>query len=445
MKRIKLLLIATGLIIPLLGAFPQESSTELNLTLKEAQDFAVERNKMVVAAKMDVLASKEALWEAISGGLPQVNISGSFTDNLKLMTTLLPGEFFGQPGTKIPVTFGSQFTSGATMQATMVLFNAPYLIGIETSKLAGKLSEHNLTRSELDTRETVSVTYFLILISERSLEIINANISNLNETLRSTRAMLAAGMAEQTDVDQMMSNVKMVENSKSSLERTIELNYNLLRFQLGVPAGTVIKLKETLASLTTRIDVEALLSKEFDYKTNVTYLLTEDQEKLSMLSLKNQKAAVLPTLSGFYSYGVNGMGDKLNDLRWFKNSMTGLQLSFPIFASGHRYAGIRKAQINLVKARSNKEMVAEQLQIQEKQLRYNLVNAHMQYKTQEENVELSKKVYQSMENKYKQGMASSIELSQANSLYLQAENNYISALMNLFQTKVALDKLMNNL
>jgi outer membrane protein TolC len=50
-----------------------------------------------------------------------------------------------------------------------------------------------------------------------------------------------------------------------------------------------------------------------------------------------------------------------------------------------------------------------------------------------------------MENKFRQGMASSLELTQSNSLYLQSENNYISSLMNLLQTKLALDKLLNNL
>jgi outer membrane protein TolC len=90
-------------------------------------------------------------------------------------------------------------------------------------------------------------------------------------------------------------------------------------------------------------------------------------------------------------------------------------------------------------------MVKEQLQLQEKQLRYNLVNANLQYKSQMENVEVSKRVYTSTENKFKQGMASSLELTQSNSFYLQAENNYVSALMNLLQTKLALDKLLNNM
>ena len=71
--------------------------------------------------------------------LASVCASGSLTDNLKLMTTLLPGDFFGKPGEMVPVTFGSQFGSAASVQASLLLFNAPLYIGIETAKLAKKL------------------------------------------------------------------------------------------------------------------------------------------------------------------------------------------------------------------------------------------------------------------------------------------------------------------
>jgi len=423
----------------------QQEGSDLKLSLKEAQDYALSHNKMVINAKSDVQASKAALWETISSALPQVTASASFVDNLKLMTTLLPGEFFGQPGTKIPVTFGSQFNSSASMDATLLLFNAPLYVGIETTKLAQKLSQQSLQKSELDTKESVSSAYFLILVSEKSLELLDANITDLNETLRSTRSMFSAGMAESTDVDQMVSNVNMIENNRSSLERTIELNYNILRFQLGVSASTKLILTETLESLTDEINVEALVSQDFDHTQNIDYKLVQGQEMMTSLMLKSQKASVLPTLAGFYNYGTNGMGDKISELRWFQNSMAGLSLSVPIIASGQRYAKIKQAQINLEKAKNTKDIVAEQLLLQEKQLRYNLVNANLQYLSQKENVEVSKRVYASTENKYKQGMASSLELTQANSLYLQAENNYVSALMNLLQTKVALDKLLNNM
>jgi outer membrane protein TolC len=423
----------------------QQSNGELKLSLKEAQEYAIQNNKMMITSRMEVEASRVAIWETISNALPQVTATGSFTDNLKLMTTLLPGEFFGQPGTKIPVTFGSQFNSGASVQANLLLFNAPLYIGIETTKLANKLSEKNLVRTELDTKESVSSAYYLILVSEKSLEILNGNISNLNETLKSTRSMYSAGMAESTDVDQMVSNVTMVENTRSSMQRSLELNYNLLRFQLGVAPETKISLTETLEGLTSQINIQSLMSQQFDLKQNINYLLIEGQERMSSLALKSQKASVLPTLAGFYSYGVNGMGDKISTQQWFQNSMTGLQLSIPIFGSGQKYSQIKKAQINLNKASTTKDMVTEQLLLQEKQLRYNLANANLQYISQKDNVEVSKRVYASTENKFKQGMASSLELTQANSLYLQAENNYVSALMNLLQTKLALDKLLNNM
>jgi len=445
MKVKKLVTIAFMILISGSILMSQESNPEMKLTLNEAQEYALLNNKMVQAAKSDVLASRAALWETISAALPQVNASGSFADNLKLMTTLLPGEFFDQPGEKIPVTFGSQFNSSASVQASLLLFNAPLYIGIETTKLARKLSEENLEKSELNTKESVASAYYLILVSEKSLQILEQNIDNLNETLESTKAMYSAGMAEETDVDQMRSNVSMVENSRSSLERTIELNYNLLRFQLGVEAGTRIILTETLDSLVEQVNIEALLSQDFDHTQHVDYRMIAGQEQMSELALKTQKASVLPTISGYYNYGKNGMGDEISDLRWFENSVAGFQLSLPILASGQRYAKIRKAQFNLEKARNTREMVAEQLLIQEKQLRYNLINANLQYKSQMENVEVSKRVFNSTKNKFNQGMASSLELTQANNQYLQAENNYVSALMNLLQTKLALDKLLNNI
>ncbi len=443
MKR-TFLITALILAVTLLTANAQEQGKEVTMNLKEAQDYAVQNNKMMISSQYDVEASRMAIWETISRALPEVSLSGQLTDNLKLMTTLVP-DFFGGTDKKIPMTFGSQFNTSASIQANLLIFNAPLYIGIQTSRLANKLNEKSFLKTELDTRESVANIYYLILVSERSLEIINHNIANLEETLKATRAMLSAGMAEQTDVDQIASNLNMVMNSRSSLERTIEVNYNMMRFQLGLEPYTKITLSQNLESLTNEINVQALLSQEFDINRNVDYALIQDQEKMSALALKSSKLSVLPTLAGFYNYGTNGQSDKLNELEWFQNSMIGLQLSVPLFSSGLRYTQIKKAQIGYNKAVNTKEMIAEQLLIQEKQLRYNLVNANQQYLSQKDNVEVSKRVYTSTENKFRQGMASSLDLTQANSLYLQAENNYITALMSLMQTKLALDKLLNNM
>jgi len=145
MKRILITAAALMILVPA-RIDAQGNAGELKLSVKEAQEYALMNNKIVLAARSDVQASKAALWETISAALPQVSASGSIMNNLKLMTTLLPGDFFGKPGEKVPVTFGSQFNSSGSIEASMLLFNAPLYIGIETTKLAQKLSEESLTK-----------------------------------------------------------------------------------------------------------------------------------------------------------------------------------------------------------------------------------------------------------------------------------------------------------
>jgi outer membrane protein len=441
MKR-KEILLTLLFFLPVSGRLmsAQDNNSELKFSLKEAQEYALNNNKMVKSAKFTVMASEKDVWTTISSGLPQVSAGANLTDNFKLGVFVL-----SMNGVPTIITMGTTYNLPVAVQASMPLFNAPYYIGIETSKLARKMAESNLQSTEIDTRQEVTSAYYLILISEESLRILKENLSNLRESLKSTKAMYNSGLAEATDVDQVASNVTMMENSFSNLQNSIEMNYNLLRFQLGVKSDTKIILSESIDDLVKDINIEALLAHEFNPATNIQYDLVEKQEKLSALELKAQKAMTLPTLSGVYSTSTTGMANKMSDLKWYQSSYLMLNLSVPIFASGQRYSSIQKAKINLDKARNTKEMISDQLQIQDKQLRYNLQNANIQYKSQKGNVDVSKRVYASMENKYKQGMASSLDLIESNSLYLQAENNYISSLMNLLQTRLALEKLLNNM
>jgi outer membrane protein len=438
--RNRFLAAVAALLIPAALINAQDTGTDLRLSLREAQDHALAYNKSIKSARYDVDASRYGRWEAISAGLLQVNSSASINDNLIVMTRIID-----MNGVKTAFKFGTTYDLSYGLTASTAIFNAPYIVGVQTATLAQKLAGLNVERAEQDTKESVIMSYYLILVSEESLRILDGNIAVLNETLRATRAMFSAGMAEATDVDQMVSNLSMMQNTKSSMERTLEVNYNMLRFQLGVSPETGITLTESLESIVEKVDVTQLLNTGFDVKQNLNYKMLESQEQMSKLSLKMQKSTVLPSLSGFYTYSKNGMGDKLSEMSWFPNSIVGAQVSVPIFATGTRYSKIKQAQVNLEKARTGKEMVTEQLLLQEKQLRYNLVNAREQYNLQKENIDVSKRVYSSTENKFRQGMASSLDLTQANSLYLQAENNYISALMNLLQTKLALDKLLNNM
>jgi outer membrane protein TolC len=209
--------------------------------------------------------------------------------------------------------------------------------------------------------------------------------------------------------------------------------------------GTELTLTDSLDKILEQINVDAIIAEEFNIEDNISYKLIGSQVMMSELSLKSAKSSVLPSVSGSIYYNRTGMGDELAHMQYFPYSAVGVQMQIPIFASGLRNAKISRAKINLEKAQNTKSMLSEQLLMQEKQLRYNLLNANEQFKSQKANVEIAARVLKSFQNKYNQGMASSLDLTQANNNYLTAQNNYISALMTLLQTRVAFDKLMNNL
>jgi len=412
----------------------------LSLTVDEAVEYALDNNRSVASARYDLLASEKGEWEALAAGLPSIDATASLSYNLAIMTRIID---FG--GTPTPFKFGTIYDAAVGLSASTVVFNAPWLVGVQTAKMATTLARQGLTQTTLETKESVKNVYFLILTLKESLGVVDANLENLNVILASTKAMYSVGMAEATDVDQMQSTVTLLENSRSSMLRSTEVNYNMLRFLLGVPGETAIELTEKLDDITGKIDVDALITEEFRMEDNITYQLIESQVAMSELALKSAKASTLPSLAGSIYYNRNGMGDELLHMQYFPSSAVAVQLQIPIFASGLRDAKIKRARINLEKAGNSKSMVSEQLLMQERQLRYNLLNANEQFKSQKANIEIAGRVLKSFENKYNQGMASSLDLTQANNNYLTAQNNYISALMNLLQTKVAFDKLMNKL
>jgi len=440
MKRRIFAFVISLLAASLLSLSAQDVPATLSLTVDEAVEYALDNNRSVASARYDLLASEKGEWEALAAGLPSIDATASLSYNLAIMTRIID---FG--GTPTPFKFGTIYDAAIGASASTVVFNAPWLVGVQTAKMATTLARQGLTQTTLETKESVKNVYFLILTLKESLSVVDANLENLNAILASTRAMYSVGMAEATDVDQMQSTVTLLENSRSSMLRSMEVNYNMLRFLLGVPGETAIDLTETLDEITGKIDVDALITEEFRMEDNITYQLIESQVAMSELALKSAKASTLPSLAGSIYYNRNGMGDELLHMQYFPSSAVAFQLQIPIFASGLRDAKIKKAKINLEKAGNSKSMVSEQLLMQERQLRYNLLSANEQFKSQKANIEIASRVLKSFENKYNQGMASSLDLTQANNNYLTAQNNYISALMNLLQTKVAFDKLMNKL
>ena len=126
-------------------------------------------------------------------------------------------------------------------------------------------------------------------------------------------------------------------------------------------------------------------------------------------------------------------------------NVLGLTLSIPIFSGGDRLSQLNQAKIDYNIFENTKELLTDQLSIQERQLRYNYNNLFEQYLNQKENVEVAKEVLDKMNLKYQQGVVSSLELTSANNDYLTAESSYTNILLQLLNAELALRKINSKL
>lgn len=428
-KQINLFLFAMALSM---GAVAQE---KLSLNLDQAKTYALDFNKTIRNSGLAVDQSQDQLWEAIAAGLPQISATTDYTNSMGSKLSIQFAE--GQPATEIPL----KPTSNFQVQVTQLIFNGNYLVGVQTAKLYKQLSEKQLQKTEKDVISQVVDGYYLVLISKKSLGILNENLKNLQEIYKKTQPMVRVGMMEKVELDQLSVQVSSLKNSVRSAERNYEMAQNMLRLQLGVSADTELELTETLDNILNSANLNETLAIPFEVNQNIDYQLMNVQENMMEKQVNMQKANYLPSVSGYYSYTKKILKPAFD---MSPPNVVGLQMNIPIFSSGERRSKVRQAKIDLETTRNNKELLEDQLGIQYKQLSFNLKSAIENFENQKENVKVSREVYEDQQRKYQHGIISGLELTTADNNYLNSESNYLSAMLEVLKAQNELQILINN-
>ena len=211
MKNIILLIILSVLFQTISSAQETLSDSSLTYTLDELKEYAVEHNYEIKNAELDIKNSKAVKWETTAIGLPQVNGQVNFQSFPLIPTTLLPGEVFGATG-QIPVQFGSKHNADWGVTVSQLVFSGEYIVGLRASKIYLELSKKAKKRSIISVKENIEKTYYLILISNESISVLDSVYDTTKSLLSENKLMMEAGFLEETDVEQLQLNLKSTEN-----------------------------------------------------------------------------------------------------------------------------------------------------------------------------------------------------------------------------------------
>jgi len=417
-----------------LGAISLQAQEPLVLSMDSAVNYAINHNKTLTNSRFAVDKSNQQIKEAISKGLPQIDASLDYTNFLGAEASLQIN-----PAAP-PAIIEFNPTSNFKATASQLLFNGNYIVGVQIAKLAKSITEQSYQKDELNVKEQTIQAYYMILATEQILNTLRENLKNAQTLYEQTSNLANAGVIEQIDAKKLSVMLTSVDNAVKSTERQVELGYNLLRFNLGLDPDQQIMLSTSLDDIAKMIQLVPV--DTFNIENNVDYKLISMQGEISNKSIDMAKASYLPSLVAFYSYTEKLKKPKFD---MTPKNILGLTLSVPVFSGSMRRSQLNQAKIDYDMSNNTKDLLVDQLNLQEKQLRYNYDNLLEQYSSQKKNVQVAKEVLEQMNRKFQQGVASSLDLTSANNDYLTAETDLTGTLLQLLNAKLALRKLNNNL
>lgn len=465
MTTLKRLTLAALLTVAALSGAAQQSpdrGTTLRLTLKEAQDYAVEHNYALQNAALDVKKAEATRWQTLSSMLPQVkagfdyqnmcgyemNIGGRgsmasmMPDSITIGDMTFPISFPSSSSTEetsggIPMNPSGTFSITASIALT-----GTQIVGTMLNNVAIDMADISHRQTEHSTRTNVKTTYTSILIMEQTVRLLDTSLQNMLQLLATTEASVRAGASEQINADKLKVQVASMRNSINSTQRTLRMLYNSMLLMLGADVDAELELTTPLEEVLDINYAAQLTMGGFHIEDNYDYQLLQQTEKLSRKQLTMAWMDFTPTVSAYYQYSNKTYFGKDAGFNMTPPNMIGASVSLPLFQSGTRAAKIKSAKIDLQETLNSKRQAEDGLRVQYNQLCYDLVSAIESYQIQRENLDVTRNVFRNVSEKYTYGRASNLEVTNASTDIITAQSNYIQAVLSVVQAQVALENLL---
>lgn len=426
--------------------FSQEKTQ--HFSLQEAVTFALKNNYNAKTAANNVVAAHHKKWETTTIGLPKINTQIDYQKWLKQATTLLPAEIVGgPPGTFVPVNFGTKQNINASVILKQLLFDGSYLVGLQSSKTYLKISENAKAKTALSIREAVINAYGNVLIAEKSIGILESNLTILEKNLHDVQLIFKNGFNEEEDVEQLQITLSTVKSQLNRTKRLKNIGYKMLNISLGIPIENTTILTDTLESLMeTNMDV-TLLSKRFSIKNHIDFKIATNNREGVRLLLLLEKSKALPTLKAFVNFGYAGNSNTFDFLnktqKWYDSSLLGVSLNIPIFSSFERRSKTKQAKIELENTDILLEEITQKLNLEVANAKSEYQFSIEHYESAKQNLTLAQRIEKKQQVKFFEGVSTSFDLSQAqNQLYTQ-QQYYIQSMLDVIAKKAALENALN--
>ncbi len=413
------------------------------LSLQQCVQYGLAKNKGVLKSKLEIDRANEKRAETRSEYLPQVNGSITFQDNLKLQTSILPGELIGQPGTQVPVQFGTKYNTSAGIDAKQVIYNQSLIYSMKLTKQSTKVSEINAKKTEEQLIYDIASAYYSAQISLTQKKLVESNLAQIDSLYKITQIQFENDAAKQLDLDKLTVNKTNLQTELITSTTSYEQQLMLLKYYMGMPLTDAIEISEVDMSgqSSSLINTESLDNTDLE--------LVQTQREIYSVTLQQIRAGYLPSLSLSFQSSVQNQQNNLRifqkDAQWFPNSYVGLNLSIPIFDGLAKNSRVKQTKIQLEQSVLEEEYLTEKLKMQRENANNTLKANQSALTSQQSNIELAQKVYGITQAQFVGGIATITDLVNAENSLRDAQTNYLKALVQVKLGELDLIKSTGNI
>ncbi|WP_103726762.1 TolC family protein [Flavobacterium croceum] len=420
---------------------------EKKWTLKDCIEHAVKNNISIQQSALDSQTADINYKAAIGDFMPNVNASASHSWNIGLNQNITTGLLENQT---------TQFTSAG------INANVPIYSGLQNqnrlsrARLTQTLSQLQLAKMKDDIALNIANAYLQILYNKENLKVQKEQLANdekqytkIDETVKAGSLpkgdLLDAKATVANDKQKIVNAENTLFLSKIALAQLLQLddykNFDIAEADYAVQNYSVMQeAPETIIDKAKQQRVELKIAQ-----ANVD---------IAQKDIKIAQGALQPSLTGFYSFSAratysdrivieNGMPVVAGPLPFFdqlsqyKGHNFGVQLNIPIFNGFASKYAVDRAKIAAKRSQNNLTLAQQELEKNVYTAVSNAKGAYNNYLATQASLDARKEAFNYAKEKFAVGMMNSFDYSQAQTLFVNAQSNFLNAKYDyIFKVKI---------
>ena len=432
------------IILLMLAGGALSAQAQLALSLDECVRIALNENPTIKIQEMEISRVDYSHKEALGQLFPSVNLAGQYTRNLSLQTMYMDTD----AGT-MAIKMGSDNTHSGGFNASIPLVVPQLWKSIKLTENQILQNVEAARANKLSLVNQVEKTYYALLLAQDSKRVIEENHATAQMNADIFQKKYDLGAASEYDV--LRANVAVTNLEPSILEAENSINALTLQLKvlMGMDVRTDITPSQQLSDFKGEMYARVMsntLGTDTALVNNTSLKSLDLQTDYLKKVLDVQKMAWYPTLTGSASLMWHSMnnGSPISGFRWSRASSVGLTLAFPIFQGGQRYYKQKQAEIAVEEMKWQRENLERSLHMQVATQNDAIAKSLKQIESNEGGVRMAQKANDIMQQSFKIGAASFIQLRDTEDALMAARLAYYQAIYNYLVAESDLEYVLGN-